>query len=361
MSEIDLTKWGWTPAWKDAAENLAESGQTWGRVTAVHRDQCLVQLRDGERTGEVSGRFRHEVQNQAEFPAVGDWVLVEAAGPELAIIHKVLPRKNVLSRKVAGQVIEEQVLAANVDVAFAITAFDEDFNVRRIERYVVMARQAGMEPVVLLNKSDLAEPSDERLSQAQSVNQDGKVQPVSAKNKEGVHFVESLLAGGKTGIFLGSSGVGKSTLLNTLLGSDLQKTQSIRLSDGKGRHTTTSRQMFMLPSGGLVIDTPGLREIQLWADESALADAFSDIALLAASCRYGDCQHGPEPGCAVREALASGTLAPDRFQGFVKLQKELAYLRRKQDPQQRANTKLRWKKIHKTIRKIDKRKRDFGF
>jgi len=346
-----LRIWGWSPAWEASTQKSIEPGHVVGRVIAVFREQCLVRLPDGVRTGEVTGRFRHQALTAAAYPAVGDWVLAQEAGPELALIHGLLPRQNVLSRKEAGPLVQEQVLAANVDVVFVMTAFDEDFNVRRIERYAVMARQAGMEPVVLINKSDLAEADDARPAEARDVNP-GAVHRVSARTGEGLDVVRFYLPAGKTAVFLGSSGVGKSTLLNALLGDEIQRTNPIRVSDGRGRHTTTARQMFMLPEGGLVIDTPGLREIQLWADDSALAEAFSEIAGLARFCRYGDCTHGPESGCAVKEAVENGTLPADRYAGYLKLRKELSYLRRKQDPAEQADHKRRWKNIRRAARAL---------
>jgi len=354
--------WGWRPGREAAASAQAfiEPGFTIGRVIAVFRDHCLLRLPDGERTGEVTGRFRHLAPNTAAFPAVGDWAVVQDAGSDLALVHSLLPRRNVLSRKEAGTAIHEQVLAANVDVAFVMTAFDADFNLRRIERYAVMVRQSGIEPVVLLNKCDLADAEDERMSEAIDVNPGGAVHRVSARAGEGLDIVRFYLAEGKTGIFLGSSGVGKSTLLNALLGGEIQRTSDIRLSDGKGRHTTTARQMFLLPGGGLVIDTPGLREIQPWADDAALAEAFSEIAALARGCRFGDCTHGPEAGCSVKEAVESGALPADRYAGYLKLQKEMAYLRRKQDPVEEAGNKRYWKNIHRAAKTLYREREKAG-
>lgn len=355
--QSNLTLWGWDAAWSEAGEKILAPGQVPGRVTAVYREKYLLRVPDGERTGAVTGRFRHEARVPANFPAIGDWVAAEPSGPDLAIIHGILPRRTMLSRKAAGETMQEQVLAANVDAFFVMTAFDEDFNIRRIERYVAMARMAGMAPVVLLNKGDLTGADDPRLAEARAVTPEGAVLCISAKTGDGLDSVSAYLREGKTGVFLGSSGVGKSTLLNALLGGEVQKTQTVRLSDGKGRHTTTVSQMFFLPGGGLVIDTPGLREIQLWADESVLSEVFAEVSHLAEGCRYADCAHGAEPGCAVKAAIETGALPPDRYAGYLKLQKELAYLKRKQDPVQAANTKRRWKKIHASMRDYVKNKR----
>lgn len=323
-------------------------------MTAVFRDRCLLALAGGERTGEVTGRFRFLAASAAAFPAVGDWALVRDAGPERALVHALFPRRNVVSRKEAGLVWEEQVLAANVDVAFVMTAFDADFNVRRLERYAVLARQSGLEPVVLLNKCDLAAADDGRLAEAIDANPGGGVHRVSARAGLGLDIVGFYLAEGRTGIFLGSSGVGKSTLLNALLGGEIQRTRTVRLSDGRGRHTTTSRQMFALPGGGLVIDTPGLREIEPWADAAAVDDAFSEISALARRCRFADCTHGPETGCAVKEAVEKGTLPAARYESYLKLRKEMAYLRRKVDPAEDAENKRRWKNIHRAAKALYK-------
>jgi len=283
--------------------------------------------------------------------------MASVEGPDFALIHSIVLRTLVISRKAAGQATEEQILAANVDFAFIVTSFNEDFNLRRIERYLALIKQAGVKPVILLNKSDLAGQHDDRLEKASAVANDAPVFRVSAVTGEGLNEILSRLNNGKTGIFLGSSGVGKSTILNRLLGKEIQATQTIRLSDSKGRHTTTSRQMFFLPGGGLVIDTPGLREIQLWGDSSALSEVYTDIARLAEQCRFRDCRHQGEVDCAVARALETGELPAGRWAGYTKLQKELAYLKRKQDPEQRANSKRRWKSIHKQARAILKRKR----
>lgn len=337
---------------------MKQENETRVRVTAVYRDKCLLAFPEGERTAEVTGRFRYEAESRSEFPAVGDWVLASVAGPDLALIHSILPRRSVLARKVAGKTTEAQVLAANVECAFIVTSFNEDFNLRRLERYLAMIKEADVEPVILVNKSDLAQPEDNRLAQAGGVAIGVDVLRVSAWTGEGVDSIDDRLKQGLTGVFLGSSGVGKSSLLNRLLGREIQETQTVRMSDSHGRHTTTARQMFALPSGGFVIDTPGLREIGLWGSDSVLEDVYADVARLAQECRFRDCRHQGEADCAVAHALESGKIDAGRWAGYVKLQKELAYLKRKKDPEQQANTKKRWKKIHKSIRGHIKRKRD---
>lgn len=353
----DLKSWGWDAKWDALKKKHSQPGQEVARVAAVYRDKWLLRFEDSDVLAEITGRFRHDAHESADYPAVGDWVLAEHAGDNLPIIHHILPRRTLLSRKKSGSRTEEQVLAANVDVVFITTAFDRDFSARRIERYAVIARKAGMDPVVLLNKCDLAEPEDTCLEEAREANPNGEVHRVSAKTGEGIEAVRFYLEGGKTGIFLGSSGVGKSSILNALFRKDIQSVQEVRLKDSRGRHTTTTRQMFQLPEGGLVIDTPGLRELQLWADESMLEEVFTDVATLVRNCQYTDCRHESEPGCAIKTALEDGSLSEERYGGYLKLQKELAYLKRKLDPRQRANTKLRWKSIHKQMKAHIKQKR----
>ncbi|OVE76715.1 ribosome small subunit-dependent GTPase A [bacterium F11] len=354
---MNLDDWGWGRHWQGEIDSISPSDLNPGRVIAVHRDLSLVQTAQGERPGLVSGKFRHGAQKLSDYPAVGDWVLADTKNPDLAVLHHILPRKTTISRKAAGNQIDEQILATNVDIIFVVTAFDDDFNVRRLERYVLLAHQSGIDPVILVNKADLAKPDDEKYSLANDVLPNGSVHRLSAQTGDGVDIIQYYLSEGKTGIFLGSSGVGKSTVLNGLLGQNVQSTQTIRLSDGKGRHTTTAREMFRLPHGGLIIDTPGLREVQLWGDESALSEVFDEIKELAKACQFNDCRHGQEPGCAIQAALEDGTLPMGRYQSFLKLQKEMAYLERKKDPQQRANTKRRWKKIHENMRDYVDRKR----
>ncbi len=326
-------------------------------VVAVFRDHCLIGFPEGEKTAEVTGRFRYGADTHADFPAVGDWVMASIEGPDLAMIHSIIPRTTVISRKAAGTAMNEQVLAANVDFAFIVTSFNEDFNLRRLERYLALTKQAGVTPVILLNKADLAGPDDDRQNKVAGIANDVPVFRISAVTGEGINEISARLANGAVGVFLGSSGVGKSTILNRLLGIERQATQSIRFSDAKGRHTTSARQMFSLPSGGFVIDTPGIREIQLWGEPSVLEDVYIDVATLAEQCRFRNCHHQDEPGCAVTKALETGELSQGRWLGYTKLQKELAYLKRKQDPEMNANSKRRWKSIHKQTRDILKRKR----
>jgi len=262
-----LVSWGWNSDWEAQIPPSSVFPQIIGRVVLVQRDRSFVHLADQEINCNVTGKFRHFAANLSDFPCVGDWVEVEKISDTAGLIHAVLPRKTVLSRKEPGPEIQEHVLASNVDVAFVVTDFGEDFKPRRLERYVVLARQGGIEPVILVNKADLADNISDYILEARDISPQGEVFMVSAKTGQGLEGIRFLLEETKTGVFVGSSGVGKSTLINRMLGEHIQRTDSTRKSDGKGRHTTTTRQMFRLGQGGLLIDTPGLREIQLWAEE----------------------------------------------------------------------------------------------
>jgi ribosome biogenesis GTPase len=298
---------------------------------------------------EVSGRFRHDARGAADFPAVGDWIGCTVSDNR-AIIHLRLDRKSTLSRAAAGPVPDQQVLAANVDTIFLVTALDADLSARRLERYLTMVWDAGAVPVVVLNKADL---NDDPAAACESIR--GRlplvdVLAISALHENGLDALAPYLGPAHTVALLGSSGVGKSTIVNRLLGHNRQPVAAIRDSDGTGRHTTTARLLFELPGGALLIDTPGLRELQLWADESVVAAAFDDIASLASTCRFSDCAHAGEPGCAVADAVDTGRLDPDRLANYRRLLRETAYENRKRDKAAAAETKRQWKQIHKAQR-----------
>lgn len=278
----------------------------------------------GELTADVSGRLRHLTQEKAELPAVGDWVALRAdRSAERSSIFAVLPRRTAFSRKAAGAAAGAQVVAANVDTVFLVTGLDLDFNVRRIERAVTLARESGAEPVIVLSKADLCDDPAEQMAEAARAAPGIAVVALSATAGTGLGELAPWLQPGRTVVLVGSSGTGKSTLVNALLGEERQLIRAVREHDHRGKHTTTRRELLRLPSGALLIDTPGIRELGLWGGQEALGEAFSDIDQLALSCAFSDCTHGSEPRCAVRRALSSGALDEGRFNSYVKLKGEL--------------------------------------
>jgi ribosome biogenesis GTPase len=342
---MSLESLGWNEHWAKAFELHAGQGREPGRISGQDRERYGVLAANEESAAEVAGRFRHEASAASDFPAVGDWVALkprEHDGPRTIVA--VLPRRTSFTRKQAGRETEAQVVAANVDTAFVVAGLDADFNPRRIERYLATAWDGGTTPVVVLSKADLADDLEARIADVEAVAPGVSVVVVCAAESRGLEALGRWLRAGDTVALLGSSGVGKSTLANALLGAERQATGAVR-PDSRGRHTTTRRELLALPGGGLLIDTPGIRELQLWADEDALAPSFPEIAELAARCRFRDCGHRSEPGCAVRAAERDGTLPADRLASWRKLQRELAWLAAKQDRRLRAAQESRWRSI----------------
>jgi ribosome biogenesis GTPase len=356
-----VKQWGWDEhfenLWKERAE---AAGVIPARITAEHRDLYILAAEDGEHQARLSGRFRHEALLRSDLPTVGDWVAVELPeNSEQAVIHGLLPRRSKISRKEPGRRIEEQVVAANVDTVFLVTGLDGDFNLRRIERYLVLSHANGAAPVVVLTKSDLHADCGPFIAEAQAVASGAPVIAVSNPMGSGFAALEEHLVAGRTVALLGSSGAGKSSIINRLLGCEKQAVLPVRQDDSSGRHATTHRELFILPNGALMIDNPGLRELQLWETEG-LEDSFPEIRALAEACRYRSCRHEEEPGCAVREALKDGRLPEDRFAGYVKLRKEQAYLERKTDTRAMQEHKKHWKKISKLSKEIKRFKKPLG-
>lgn len=322
-----------------------------GRVALEHKRMYRVWTDEGEFLCEVSGKFAFAASAREDFPAVGDWVILSARKDEgTGTIHSILPRFSKFSRKAAGNTAEEQIVAANVDTFFLVNSLNDDLNLRRIERYLLLAWESGANPVIILSKSDLCEDVPSRVADVEAIALGVPIIPVSAEMNEGLDRLKPYLGEGKTVALLGSSGVGKSTLTNTLLGEQKLAVKEIREDDDKGRHTTTHRELVLLPGGGVLIDTPGMRELQLWESQDGLAGAFSDIEELGDSCRFRDCRHVDEPGCAVREAIRNGNLPEERLSSYNKLQKELAYIERKADKRAQAEGKKQWKAINKQIK-----------
>ena len=349
---MNLEKLGWTSSFEEAFRSFGEDGLTPGRISAGFTHLYRVLTGEGELLAEVAGRFRHQAGGPQDFPAVGDWVALEPRPDEgRATIHAVLPRKSAFVRKAAGDTVLAQVLAANVDTVFLVGGLDGDFNPRRIERALVLAWESGAVPVVLLNKADLCAEADARGREVEAVAPGVPVHVVSGRSGDGMEALAPYLAPGRTVALLGSSGVGKSTIVNRLLGEERQRTSEVREHDQRGRHTTTYRELIVLPGGAVLVDTPGLREIQLWGTEEGLDIAFDDVARLARGCRFRDCRHRGEPGCAVLAAVEAGELDEERLASHRKLEAELGHLAVKADLGLQAEQKAKWRSIHKAQRK----------
>jgi ribosome biogenesis GTPase len=339
---------GWDMFFQKHFQALNITGAMPARVFSESKDGYGVYARYGELTAKISGKMRYQTGGEAQRPAVGDWVVVTSRTDEkLGLINAVLPRKSRFSRKVAGERTEEQVVAANVDTIFIVAGLDggRNLNLRRIERYLTLTWNSGSSPVIVLNKADLCPDARAHIRSVEVIAEGVPVHSVSAKEHKGLEKIKCYLGKGKTAAFLGSSGVGKSALINALLGFRRQETGEVRANDRMGRHTTTRRELILLPDGGMVIDTPGMREIQMWAGEDDLQDAFPDVASLAEQCRFNNCTHDAEPGCAVQDAIAKGFLDPARFGSYRKLRSEIEYLASREQDGARLQEKAKWKKI----------------
>ena len=353
----DLTALGWSEFFERAFEPYRDLGHFAGRVVLEERGAYRLYTGHGEVNARVRGKLRFDSESAADFPAVGDWVSVATRERDgVAQIHAVLPRRSKFSRKAAGANSEEQVVAANVDTVFLVQGLDHDFNLRRLERYIVAAFESNAAPVVVLSKADLCEDVDQKLSAAELVAPGTPVHAISSISGLGLGTLEQYIQPGVTVAFLGSSGAGKSTLINRIVGEEVQKTAEVREHDSRGRHTTTHRELLVLKTGGLLIDTPGMRELQLWDAGSSLGEAFSDVESIAAACYFTNCRHQNEPGCAVREALSDGTLDVDRYESYVKLERELEYLDSRMDERLNLKRKHREKKLHRAYRMIKNRR-----
>lgn len=332
------------------------------RIAEENRELYRIFCAQGEFLAELSGKLRHATTSRADLPAVGDWILAQPRlGENRATIHRVLPRKGKFSRKIAGRKTEEQILAANVDIVFLVSSLNRDFNPRRIERYLTLAWDSGARPVIVLNKSDLCEGAEIFRAQAEDAALGSRVILTSATRGDGLAELRSILQPALTGALLGSSGVGKSSLINAILGvtlgsaaSEPLATQAVRAADDKGRHTTTTRQLILIPGGGVLIDTPGMRELQLWDASDGISRAFTDIQELAASCKFRDCRHKNEPGCAVHAAVSTNALDEERLENFHKLEREEQFLEAKQDAALRSQRTKDLRKLMKSVNQFYK-------
>ena len=351
---MKLSDLGWDASFAHAFEPYNEEGLVPARVAVQHRGAYVLLAEQGELRAELTGRLTHEAE-PGELPAVGDWVTARVRDEASASIHAVLPRRTAFSRKATSgpsDRTEEQILAANVDTVFLVSALGPELNPRRLERYLATAWESGAEPVIVLTKLDLHADAAAALTAVEGIAFGVPVHAVSGVTGEGTEALSPYLRAGRTVALLGSSGVGKSTLVNRLCGRDVLATRDVR-ADGRGRHTTTHRELVGLPGGGLLLDTPGMRELQLWDASDGLEGAFADVASLAAACRFTDCAHETEPGCAVRAALADGSLAPERFESWRKLERELRALEIRQDARLRSEARKerrRFARAQRTVR-----------
>ncbi len=350
---FDLKDLGWDDEWQVAFAPFAAEGLVPARVGIEFNYLYRVYAEAGELQAQHAGRLRHQADS---LSAVGDWVAIRPSpGEATATIEAILPRRSKFSRKVAGELTEEQIVAANIDSVFLVMGLDGDYSPRRLERYLLLAYESGATPVVILNKADLADHLAADMDEIERLAVGIPVHAVSAKEGRGLEIIEGYLGPGRTGALLGSSGVGKSTLVNALIGEERYKTRDVRAPDSRGRHTTRHRNLILLPERrGLLIDTPGMRELQLWVQGDAGRETFEDIIELAEGCHFTDCRHRDEPRCAVKQAVEDGTLAEDRLAGFLKLQDELSTLEARKDARAQIDAKKRFKPIARSMRKFYK-------
>jgi ribosome biogenesis GTPase len=352
---LSLGDLGWDEHFAQAFVKASQEGDFAGRVLTFNRHLYFALTEQGQVTALLPGSLRRNAETPEELPAVGDWVVLRpTVTGDAAVIRSVLPRKSRFLRRAAGQVTVQQVVATNVDMVFVVVGLTGDYNLRRIERYLTMVWESGAQPAVLLNKADQVEDAAARVAEVEAVAPGVPVHAISARTGQGLEALAPYLVAGRTVALVGSSGAGKSTLANRLLGAEVQSVTEVRAFDAKGRHTTTQRQMFILPAGGLLIDNPGIRELQLWHADEALSGVFPDVEELAAQCRFADCAHANEPGCRVRAAVEEGTLDPDRLESYRKQVRELDYLAREGDRVAAMREKQRWKVINKWFRKTQK-------
>ncbi|MDY6784935.1 MAG: ribosome small subunit-dependent GTPase A [Cyanobacteriota bacterium] len=353
---MNLDQLGWNDFFASHFAQSSSCGSCAGRVVCVQKNAVLLHTESGEYWATLTGKLRYLASRSADLPAIGDWVVCQVlAGEQRALVQAILPRKSQFSRQAPGKATDEQIIAANLDTVFLVVGLDGDFNLRRIERYLIQIWESGASPVILLNKADLCEDIEQRKAEVAAIAIGVPLYAISAANQQGLDPLTPHLAPGKTVALVGSSGVGKSTLTNRLLGHQRQAVREVRRGDSHGRHVTTYRELICLPSGGLLIDTPGMREFQLWQANEGLSETFAEIEILTAQCRFRNCQHESEPGCAVQQAIAEGMLSPKRWRNYQKLNRERQYTSAKQDRQSYLAQKEKWKKIHRILRKKQKR------
>jgi len=327
---MTLAELGWDEAFAAAYEPwLSKPNVRPGRVIIEFNQIFRIYVDQDEIDAITAGRLKHRARGRAELPAVGDWVVVrKRAEEDRGVIMEVLPRRSAFTRRAAGEPTGEQIVAANVDVVFIVMGLDRDYNLRRLERYLVMARESGASPAIVLTKPDLCADLAAHLNEVTALAGEIVVHVANPKTGEGLEQLRQHFAPGRTAALLGSSGVGKSTIINRLVGVDIRRTREVRAADSRGRHTTTHRELVVLPDGGLIIDTPGMRELQLWDASEAVRQTFDEIEALAPACHFADCRHRDEPRCAVKAAVAEGKISAERLESYLKVQTELAELAR---------------------------------
>lgn len=354
---MNLNKLGWSEHFNEGFEAYLDRGYIAGRVVAAYMHIYKASTEYGVLTVEVSGKLRFAASASQDYPAIGDWVVISPRIDEMAgTIHGILPRRSKFSRTASDGTGGEQIIAANIDTVFIVNSLNSNFNLRRIERYLTLAWESGANPVIVLSKADLCSDVEEKYNQVKEIAFGVPIHVVSSVSKEGLEELDKYLIEGKTVVLLGSSGVGKSTLVNELMGEQVQKVQDISRIEDKGRHTTTSRELITLKSGAMLIDTPGMRELQLWEGENGIGEVFNDIERIAEGCRFKDCTHEDEPDCAVKQAINDGLLDSARLVNYNRMQLEVKRFENKQARIKRMNEKKDKKSLKKNgvrIKRID--------
>ncbi|QEN03543.1 ribosome small subunit-dependent GTPase A [Thiospirochaeta perfilievii] len=352
---MNLEKWGLTSYFKDKTLNLVAQGLNIGRIVKESRHLYEIETEQGRFPGKISGHFQYSAINRADYPTIGDWVAVKI-DKNMAVIEKLVDRTTAFSRKRAGNETQEQIIAANLDYIFLVFALDggRNYSEGAVERFLTRAWDSGATPIIVLNKTDLCESCDEYLYKTELIAAGTAVILTSTIDGSGISELRELLKPGKTVGFTGFSGVGKSALINTLCGQSVMATGAIRESDKKGKHTTTHKELILLDNGSILIDSPGLKELQLWGDERTLDSTFNDIIDLSRECKFSNCTHNGEPGCVIKELLDSGELNLDRYNRYLKMKKELNFLERKTSIKAKLDEKKKWKDISKFAKSLKK-------